>query len=257
MSAMIYFTGSGITPRTQAALVAHPLIGVLTQPRTLTKAKVAPFRIWAADNGCFSQGHVFSLEDYLRWLVKFSDISDKCAFATAPDVVGDADATWERSEPAFERIRDIGYKVALVAQNGFEDSDPDWEMFDALFLGGDTDWKLSNAARATVAEANARGKWTHMGRVNSMRRFQIAMDFGCDSVDGNFLMFGPDKNLAQLISWVDSAYYSPTLFGKKPRQTGREHEKHEFRCGCQLKPFYHKPTLECVPGKPADGKGAP
>jgi len=32
------------------------------------------------------------------------------------------------------------------------------------------DWKLSAAAAGLVAEANDRGKWTHMGRVNGLRR---------------------------------------------------------------------------------------
>lgn len=208
---MIYFTGSGINPRNIGVLSSHPMIGALTQPATLVKAKVAPFRIWAADNGCFAKGDSFVLADYLRWLADFSDIADRCAFATAPDVVGDADATWARSEPVFDTIREYGYKAALVAQNGFEDSDPDWGRFDALFLGGDTEWKLSRHAREAVAQARRYGKWTHMGRVNSARRLQVAVDFGCDSVDGNFLMFGPDKNLPLLIGWLDALASNPML----------------------------------------------
>jgi hypothetical protein len=46
------------------------------------------------------------------------------------------------------------------------------------------------------AETKRRGKWLHMGRVNSARRFAIAELMGCDSVDGTYLTYGPDTNLA-------------------------------------------------------------
>jgi len=39
-----------------------------------------------------------------------------------------------------------------------------------------------------------------------------AASIGCDSVDGTFLAFGPDKNLPQLLRWLRLAD-EPTLFG--------------------------------------------
>jgi hypothetical protein len=114
-------------------------------------------------------------------------IADRCAFATAPDVLSDAKATWERSAPTFDAIRAAGYKAALVAQNGIEDMSIEWDAFDAIFIGGDTAWKLSRHAQTVCAEAKRRGKWVHMGRVNSQKRLELAWDFGCDSVDGNYL----------------------------------------------------------------------
>ncbi len=151
----------------------------------------------------------FVLADYLAWLEKFSEHAGRCAFATAPDVVADAAATWERSLPVFAEIRRRGFKAALVAQNGIEDMDVAWGEFDALFLGGDTAWKLSDHARAVAGEAKRRGLWVHMGRVNSMRRIEVAVDFGCDSVDGNYLGFGPDANLPKLLRWLDQLASAP------------------------------------------------
>lgn len=77
-----------------------------------------------------------------------------------------------------------------------------WGEFDVLFIGGSTEWKLGAAVRGLVAEAKARGKGVHMGRVNSLKRFRYAEAIGCDSVDGTFLTFGPEKNLPELLSWV-------------------------------------------------------
>jgi hypothetical protein len=65
-----------------------------------------------------------------------------------------------------------------------------------------SEWKLGAAARALTAEAKARGKHVHMGRVNSLRRLRYADAIGCDSADGTFLAFGPDINLPPLLGWL-------------------------------------------------------
>lgn len=164
--------------------------------------------VWAADNGCFGKGYPGDV-GYLGWLDRLAEHVGRCLFATAPDVVADAAATLARSGPFLGLIRDRGYPAAFVAQDGLEDLDVPWAEFDALFIGGSTGWKLGRAARRLVAEAKARGKWVHMGRVNSRRRWAYAEYIGCDSVDGTFLAFGPDVNLPRLVSWISQ----PGLFG--------------------------------------------
>lgn len=159
---MIYLTGGGLTAKTLPVLTQHQAIGVLTQPDSYSPKFVAPFKVWAADNGCFNKGDQFVLEDYLTWLEKFAEHAPRCVFATAPDVVSDAERTWARSRPVFAEIR-------------------------------------------------RRGLWVHMGRVNSLRRLEIAVDFGCDSVDGNYLGFGPDANLPKLLRWLDVLRDEPRL----------------------------------------------
>jgi hypothetical protein len=77
-----------------------------------------------------------------------------------------------------------------------------WDEFDALFIGGSTEFKLGPVARPYAARRSARGKWLHMGRVNSERRFAYARAIGCDSVDGTFLTFGPETNLPRLLTWL-------------------------------------------------------
>jgi hypothetical protein len=155
---------------------------------------------WCADNGCFGKGYPGD-EKWLAWLAKHAHDAATCAFATAPDVVGDAVATLVRSLPLLPKIRALGYPAALVAQDGLEDLEVPWDSFDALFIGGSTDWKLGPAVRDLIAEAKARGKFVHMGRVNSGKRYRYSRDLGCDSGDGTFLTFGPETNLPRLRRW--------------------------------------------------------
>lgn len=157
---------------------------------------------WCADNGCFSKGYPGD-DEWLTWLASMETAG--CVFATAPDVVGDAQATLDRSLPFLPKIRALGYPAALVAQDGLEHHNVPWDTLDALFIGGTTNWKLGPHARALVAEAKARGKWVHMGRVNSRARYEYARRIGCDSVDGTYLTFGPHTNLPKLLSWVRGA----------------------------------------------------
>jgi hypothetical protein len=166
---------------------------------------------WGADNGCFAQPEKFTMAGYLRWLDIMAPFRRNCLFATAPDVLGDAVATLVRSAPALPIIREAGYRPALVAQDGLEDLMPDWDTFDVLFLGGSTNWKLSHAARDLTAEAKRRGKWVHMGRVNSLTRIRTAAMWGCDSADGTYLAFGPDKNLPKMLAWLDDLHSAPVL----------------------------------------------
>lgn len=157
---------------------------------------------WCADNGCYGKGYPGD-DKWLAWLDTYTaEQRERCLFATAPDVVGDAVATLARSAVWLPRIRALGYPAALVAQNGLESLDVPWDTFDVLFIGGDTAWKLGPDARVLVAEAKARGKWVHMGRVNSERRMRYADAIGCDSADGTYLAFGPDINLPAVLAWL-------------------------------------------------------
>lgn len=152
------------------------------------------------DNGCFSTRYVGD-ERWFAWLTKHREHAARALWATAPDVVGDAAATLARSLPFLPMIRALGYPAALVGQDGLELLDVPWDAFDVLFLGGSTEWKLSPAAAQLAAEARARGKGVHMGRVNSRRRWLLAETFGCDTADGTFLAFGPDQNLERMRMW--------------------------------------------------------
>lgn len=154
--------------------------GILVTPRNQPYMPDVERQVWAADNDCF-QG--LDKPAFVRMLKRISRYSG-CLFAVAPDVVGDASATLLRFQLWQPVIHHFGLPVALAAQDGLENLTVPWSQFDALFIGGSTEWKLGHAAALIVREAKQQGKWVHMGRVNSMRRMQYAQSIGCDSVDG-------------------------------------------------------------------------
>lgn len=193
---MLYFANPS-TPR----VVAEMREGRLGFIDTPAQGNARPAGVtWCADNGCFGKGYPGDAE-WFAWLTRHSADAGTCAFAVAPDVVGDAEATLARSMPWLQRIRRLGYPAALVAQNGLEHLVVPWDEFDVLFIGGTTEWKLGAHARRLIREAKQRGKRVHMGRVNSARRYRYAEHIGCDSVDGTYLTFGPDQNLPKLLNW--------------------------------------------------------
>lgn len=167
--------------------------------------------LWCADNGCFNDKK-FNEQSWWAWLEKHSSSAETCVFATAPDVVGDHNATLVRSVGWLPKIRALGYRVAFVAQDGATVDNVPWDQFDVLFIGGTTDFKLGQVARELVHYAKQLGMWVHMGRVNSSKRLRYAESIGCDSADGTFLTFGPEVNLPRLLRWIDDLENSPALF---------------------------------------------
>lgn len=200
-----YLTGAD---NAEVRAIAHVReIGLLIQPGTKQYAKrIASYPAFAIDNGCFAAKSYVGDEAYLAWL---DTLPRTALFATAPDVVGDAAATLERSAPMMARIRELGFAVAFVAQDGLENLEVPWDDFDVLFIGGSTDWKLSPAAKQLSDEAHARGKRVHMGRVNSGKRLRLADLWRIETADGTFLAFGPSANLPRLTGWLEDLELMP------------------------------------------------
>jgi hypothetical protein len=195
----------------RAALLDLPGCGFLVTPKGANASADLAALPWAVDTGCFAQPESFDLETYLSFLTGCRPAVATCLFATAPDVVGDAAATWARSRDVLPAIRALGYAAALVAQDGIEATAVEWGAFDCLFLGGSTRWKLSHHAREVTAAALSRGVPVHMGRVNSYKRLQTAKMWGCASADGTLLAFGPDANLPRVRWWLDGLAARPVL----------------------------------------------
>lgn len=186
-------------------------VGVMVTPASGNRmhllGSLVPF--FAFDTGNYTRPVVLS--DYLCLLAQCQPWGPRCLFATAPDVVGDAAATWALSAPALPAIRELGYRAALVAQDGLESLPLDWDSFDCLFVGGTTRWKLSEAAYRLAAEAKRRGKWVHLGRVNSWQRLRAAHAAGYDSADGTCLAFNPPQYVREIAGWLDRTKRQPAL----------------------------------------------
>lgn len=136
-------------------------------------------------------------------LKRLQPIQSHCIFAVVPDVVADHNGTMHRWVEYAPTVQRLGYLAAFVAQDGCDVETVPWATVDVLFVGGTTEWKLGQEAVKIVGEAKRRNLWAHMGRVNSYKRLRYARDIGCDSADGTFLKFGPEKNLSRLLGWID------------------------------------------------------
>jgi len=158
----------------------HPNLGLLAVPAAGNSSNHYRGWTWAADNGAFTG---FDEPKFLRMLDKLRDVAG-CRFVCCPDVVGDAWKTLDLFYPWAQRLKADGWPVALVAQDGLEELSIPWDHFDCLFIGGSTEWKLGLHARALAVEAKRRGKWLHVGRVNTAPRIRYCISIGADSIDG-------------------------------------------------------------------------
>lgn len=193
---MLYLGTSPNQPEIAAMLDRHE-IGLMCQPAS------NPPRagwIWAADNGCFAS--TFKESKWQAWLEKPHPRSG-CLLATVPDVVGDHEGTMARFRRWHQYVRDLRYPVAFVAQDGAHEKNVPWSDFDVLFIGGTDSFKQGFGSGLLAREARERGKWVHVGRVNSFKRLRY-WDGIADSADGTFLAYAPQKNAVRVKDWVEA-----------------------------------------------------
>ena len=163
---------------------------------------------WGGDNGAFTG---FDEGTFLRMLKGAHAHASTCLFVAVPDVVADWPATLGMYAEWNPIVAGYGYPRAIVIQDGATPAAIPWDDAEAVFIGGSTEWKLSDAAANVVRAAKECGKHVHMGRVNSCRRLMYANSIGCDTADGTFLKYGPDKNLPRLLSWLRKIDDGPQL----------------------------------------------
>jgi len=188
-------------------------LGMMVQPKSYREGYLlrAGLYTWVAiDNGRFTEAgrRLFRHEEYDRLIAEgLERAGDGLLFPTAPDVPFDWAETLRLSRPWLWRIRRLGCPAALCAQEGMTPGGIPWDEFECLFIGGRDDFKEGTVVRDACREARRRSKWVHMGRVNSLRRFRVALDFGVDSVDGTYLLHEAAKGRAQeaphdVIGWL-------------------------------------------------------
>lgn len=206
---MIFLTGAWGNAAVVEVLNTHPDWGIMDQPRIGNTSDLSWQR--ALDNGQFSG--TITPEQWLRWL----DQQPRNAhFAAVLDVPFDWAGTLKAFAVYAPKVRELGFKVAIVTQNGCTaPHQVPWDDIDAVMIGGTTEYKCSFTSAAVVDEGNARGKWTHIGRVNTFQRMSTAAFYQARSIDGTCLRFGYDKNLPLLTKWLDEfnqRLYFPMTF---------------------------------------------
>ncbi len=194
---MIYL--SGAKNDAIADDLAAGTIGLLNTPKN--GYNLDGVAVWAMDNGCYTNTYPGD-ERYLDTLSRYAHHKARCLFVAVPDVVGDKDATLALFPTMAARIKERGWPVALVAQDGLTPREVPWFDIDWLFIGGTTEWKLGPDVEALITTAQHFGVRVHVGRVNSGARFRHFRALGCDSADGTYLAFGPDTNAPKLRRWI-------------------------------------------------------
>ncbi|MGC9349120.1 MAG: hypothetical protein ACP5JG_13325 [Anaerolineae bacterium] len=188
-----------LSPSTAPQVIANAdAFGLLESYRTGLRSLIAEGWPYAIDNECFSNGGEVDEPQFFDALDRHAPYRDRCLFVVIPDVPYDAVSTLEQFHNYAYTLSEDGWKIALATQNGMRCDDlgiysgssyVEWDDFEALFIGGDNHHKLHGEADILIAEARRRGKWIHIGRVNSptrMMRFQSA-----DSWDGTTIRFEP------------------------------------------------------------------
>ena len=131
------------------------------------------------DNGAYSSFHHGRFRALLK---RRGPVRERCKFVAVPDVVGNGRRTLEVFRH-FEGLDD--WPLALVLQDGVEDLDIPWQEIAAIFVGGTTHFKMSQAASDLVKAAGLLEKHIHVGRVNTPDRWKHFADLGAHTCDGS------------------------------------------------------------------------
>lgn len=155
------------------------IAGQLLSPTTCRKRAFldGPFAI---DNGAYAG---FDAGKFERLLTRQAEHKANCLFVVPPDVVGSARRTLECFDVWYPLVSQ--WPIGLAMQDGMEDFDIDWGLIAAVFIGGSTEWKMSDAAADIVKAAKIIGKHVHIGRITTPNRFKYFEDLGADTCDGN------------------------------------------------------------------------
>lgn len=150
-------------------------------PESRHQAK-RPGGYFCIDNGAYSN---WEPQSFMSLLQRELPRVKLCRFVAVPDVVGSARRTLE----CFHQWKgDLSkWPLAYVCQDGQQDSPIPWDEIEAIFIGGTTQFKLSEHAAQCIQAANIIGKWVHVGRVNTPARFEYFEKLGADSIDGTGL----------------------------------------------------------------------
>lgn len=134
---------------------------------------------YGLDNGAFTR---FRTRAFTR-MAAHAIGDDNCLWIAIPDFPMCAYSTiglfkhWKyviQGKRAFVLQNDIDRYSSLIP----------WDEIVAVFVGGDDDFKESSTAVELAKEAKDRGKWVHVGRVNTVRRLDFWEPYA-DSIDGS------------------------------------------------------------------------
>jgi len=169
---------------------------------------------WACDNAAFSNP-----DDTKFWNLAIDtwewEQFNPPVWVAVPDVVGCHSQTLDYFDSWVQtweyELGQVRFPLAFVLQNGATIATVPWDQIAAVFVGGDDAFKL-RGCRDLVAEAKQRGKLVHVGRVNSLKRLEYAIELGADSVDGSGFSMFPDAKIPRALRHISHTEKLEPLF---------------------------------------------
>lgn len=202
---MLFMTSRDTGSVARATFAHQEMFGRFVNPRRQS-IDLRGWSAWVGDNGAFTG---FDKDRFMNCIRKLLPYSNACKALIVPDVPFHWEPTLVKFRDWAPSIRRLGFPAAIAVQDGATIDNIPWGNFDALFVGGSTDWKrqsgiddlplfrpLGNGSPVAeiVQEAKRRGLWVHMGRsANSIRQLWYAFSLGVDSVDGTCETKAPDR----------------------------------------------------------------
>lgn len=176
---MILYASRTGTRRNLAAMRAHGW-RLLVSATGVWRAEGFPYAI---DNGAWTayrQGASFDARRYRGLVAALGKGAD---WIVLPDAVGDAAKTASMTDEWLAELS--GHRLLAVIQDGAEAASLERLLphVHGFFLGGSDEYKLRTMSQ-WGDWCKARGRYYHVGRVNSARRIALAARAGADSVDG-------------------------------------------------------------------------
>ena len=164
---------------------------------------------FAIDNGAWS-AHLNDREwepDQFRGLLGAH--GEDADFTVIPDIVAGGAASLRRSLAWIPEVLAASPVALLAVQNGIGPADvaPLLSRRVGLFVGGDTEWKISTI-QTWAALGRQAGSWVHVGRVNTVNRVNMCTNAGVTSIDGTSV-----SRFVSNLPKLDGARRQMTLLG--------------------------------------------
>ena len=113
--------------------------------------------LFGADNDCFNS---FDKVKYER-MIEILPRTDKLKYVTIPDSVGNFEETIRLFDEWQPLLKNEKLPLGFVLQDGMPINEIPFDKFSSLFIGGSTEYKLSEETANIVRIAKEKDKWIH------------------------------------------------------------------------------------------------
>jgi hypothetical protein len=200
---MIVMVSNNTSWRTHYLQGKYGGLGLLLPPDGL-RGPYPHLPYYGIDNGAFGaytnkvEWDATKYRKALAW-ASFRPVKPK--WVVVPDVVTDAEATFESWHKWKDEVRSYGFPMAFAVQDGMALDDLKRHDIDAdvVFVGGSTEWKMRTLAGWCRAHPRV-----HVGRINGLNGLMACHEAGAESCDGTGWFRKGPQQLGMLIEYLEA-----------------------------------------------------